>query len=108
VLVPDIAGWRSERMPRLPDTAYFELAPDFCCEILSPATARLDRTRKLPIYAEHGVGYVWLLDPNAKTLEVFALDGETYRFLSSHTDDDVVRPVPFDAVPLELGRLWAR
>ncbi len=108
VLVPDIAGWRRERMPELPDVAYSELAPDFCCEILSPSTARLDRTRKLPIYAEHGVSHVWLVDPNAKTLEVFALDGETYRFASCHAEDEVVRAVPFDAVPLELGRLWAR
>ncbi|NOY92620.1 MAG: Uma2 family endonuclease [Deltaproteobacteria bacterium] len=108
VLVPDIAGWRRERMPELPDVAYSELAPDFCCEILSPSTARLDRTRKLPIYGEQGVGHVWLVDPDAKTLEVFALDGQTYRFVSSHVEDDVVRAVPFDAVPLELGRLWAR
>jgi len=108
VLVPDIAGWRRERMPELPDVPYSELAPDFCCEVLSPSTAHLDRVRKLPIYAEHGVGYVWLVDPIAETLEVLVLDGEGYRLASTHGKDDVVEAVPFDAVPLALARLWQR
>lgn len=69
ILVPDLAGWRRERLPALPETAWFELAPDWLCEILSPATARLDRVEKLPIYASHGVGHVWLVDPDLRTLE---------------------------------------
>ena len=43
ILVPDLAGWRRERMPALPDEAYFALAPDWVCEVLSPGTARIDR-----------------------------------------------------------------
>lgn len=108
VLVPDIAGWRRERMPELPDVAYFELAPDFCCEILSPSTAHFDRVRKLPTYAEHGVAHVWLVDPAAQTLEVYSLDGATCRLSSTHGEDDVVEAVPFEAVPLHLARLWSR
>jgi len=108
VLVPDIAGWRRERMPELPDVPYSDLAPDFCCEILSPSTARLDRGRKLGIYGEHGVGHVWLVDPLAQTLEVMVLDGASYRLMAVHGDDDVVEAVPFDAVPLKLARLWSR
>ena len=49
VMVPDLASWRRERMPRLPSTAGFELAPDWECVVLSPSTARIDRTRKLRI-----------------------------------------------------------
>jgi len=108
VLVPDIAGWRRERMPVMPDVAYFELPPDFCCEILSPSTARLDRVKKVPIYARHGVGHVWLVDPAAQTLEVLALDGETYRLVATHAGEEVVEAAPFDAVPLDLGSLWSR
>ncbi|NOY89974.1 MAG: Uma2 family endonuclease [Deltaproteobacteria bacterium] len=108
VLVPDIAGWRRERMPEMPDVAYFELAPDFCCEVLSPSTARLDRVRKMPLYASHGVAHVWLVDPAMQTLEVYALDGETYRLLGTHAGEDVVEAPPFDAVPLELALLWRR
>ena len=73
VVVPDIAGWRRERMPKLPETAYFETAPDWVCGVLSPSTARIDRTDKLAIYAADGVGHCWLVDPDARTLEVMAL-----------------------------------
>jgi Uma2 family endonuclease len=51
VLVPDVAGWRRERMAQVPDAAAIELAPDWVCEILSPKTAACDRASKLPIYA---------------------------------------------------------
>src|SRR5439155_180367 len=73
-MVPDIAGWRRERMPDYPDTSGCEIAPDWLCEIQSPRTARHDRVRKLPIYARHGVAHVWLLDPSARTLEVLRLE----------------------------------
>ncbi len=69
VLVPDLAGWRRERMPVFPDVAACELAPDWGCEILSPGTAKLDRTIKLPIYARERVSHAWIIDPNEKTLE---------------------------------------
>jgi len=108
VLVPDLGGWRRERMPEMPDVAFFELAPDFCCEVLSPSTARFDRATKLPIYASHGVGHVWLVDPLMETLEVYALDGATYRLLATHAQEEVVEAPPFEAVPLELARLWSR
>lgn len=108
VLVPDIAGWRRERMPVMPDAAYFELAPDFCCEILSPSTARFDRGQKLPLYAEHGVGHVWLVDPAVQTLEVLALDGESYRLLATHGGEDVITAPPFEAAELDLSVLWSR
>src|SRR5690606_4669509 len=68
ILVPDLAGWRRERMPQLPEEAFFTLAPDWLCEVLSPSTTQLDRVRKMPIYARNGVSHVWLLDPSAKTL----------------------------------------
>ena len=74
VLVPDIAGWRRERMPALPSTAYFALAPDWLCEVLSPSTETIDRTLKLAIYAAQGVGHVWLVNPLLETLEVLRLE----------------------------------
>ncbi len=69
ILVPDVAGWRKERMPRLPETAFFSLSPDWVCEVLSPNTARKDRIKKMPLYAKYGVSYIWLIDPILKTLE---------------------------------------
>ena len=108
VLVPDIAGWRLERMPKLPDTAYFSVAPDWVCEVLSPSTARLDRAKKLRIYAEVGVGvgHAWLVDPILRTLEVLRRDGTAWTLLTTHAGDGLVRVEPFHAVELDLGLLW--
>jgi len=106
VVVPDIAGWRRERMPRIPNAPWLELAPDWLCETLSPSTARLDRTRKLAIYAREGVRHVWLVEPSTRTLEVLALDGGRWVVAENHGGDDVVRAAPFAAIELELARLW--
>jgi Uma2 family endonuclease len=106
IVVPDIAGWRRERLPSLPDEAWFALAPDWVCEVLSQSTARIDRARKLRIYADAGVAHAWLVDPIQRTIEVFQLrDGA---WVIAHVVDgkDAVRLAPFDAVPLELGTLW--
>lgn len=108
ILVPDLAGWRRERMPEVPDVRYFELAPDWICEVLSPATARLDRVDKLGIYAEYAVASVWLIDPAARTLEAYTLDRGRWRLDASHADDARVRVPPFDAVELELDALWIK
>lgn len=109
VLVPDLAGWRRERMPEVPvDLPYFVLAPDWLAEVLSPSTAAHDRKRKLAAYAREQVRYVWFVDPEARLLEVLRLDGETYRLVAAFDGDAAVRAEPFDAVDLDLGALWAR
>ena len=108
IIVPDLAGWRRERMPELPDEAFFSLAPDWACEVLSTSTARLDRTQKLPVYAREKIPHVWLLDPDDQTLEVFELDGDTFRLIATHGGDAVVRAVPFEAIELELAVLWGK
>lgn len=106
VLVPDLAGWRRERLPGQPTKAYYDLAPDWACEVLSPATARVDRVRKVPVYARQRVRHVWLVNPTDQTLEVLRLDGETYRLLTTHGGASKVRAEPFEAVELELSALW--
>jgi len=107
VLVPDLGGWRRTRMPHIPETAYFPLAPDWICEILSPSTASLDRTQKLAIYAREGVAHAWLVDPDARTLEVLRLESGRWTILATHAGDDVVRAEPFAEIDLELAALWA-
>ena len=108
VLVPDLAGWRRERMPELPDTAAFELAPDWVCEVLSPSTEAADRAEKMPIYGREGVGHVWLVDPVAQTLEVFQLEASRWIMLGTWRDDAWVRAAPFAELDLELAGLWAK
>ena len=107
VLVPDLAGWRRTRMPRVPETAYFPLAPDWICEILSPSTASLDRTQKLAIYAREGVGHAWLIDPIARTLEILRLEAGNWTAVVTHAGEAAVRAEPFDAIEFSLAEFWA-
>lgn len=106
VLVPDLAGWRRERLPALPDTAYFSLPPDWICEVVSPATAALDRVQKLSIYAREQVTHAWLVDPIATTLEVLHLEGGRWTILDTWSGLTIVRAQPFDAIDLDLSLLW--
>ena len=93
-------------MPKLPDVVGMKMAPDWLCEVLSPSTARLDRTRKLVAYAREAVKHVWLVDPLLRTLEVFRLEGPHYLLLATHEEAEVVQAEPFEALALELGVLW--
>ncbi len=106
ILVPDLAGWRRERMPQLPQTAWFELAPDWVCEILSPATGRDDRVVKMPLYAREYVEHIWLIDPDQKTLEAYALQDGHWLLLGAYKDDERVSLPPFEVLTLELSALW--
>lgn len=107
VLVPDLAGWRRERLPVLPETAWFELAPDWVCEVLSPSTARIDRVVKLPIYATAGVRHVWLIDPDLRTLEAYENHDGRWLLLAALQHDNPVQIAPFDAIRFALNALWA-
>ncbi len=108
VLVPDLAGWRTERLPRVPHAPYFTLAPDWVCEVLSRSTARLDRTLKLPRYGKADVSHAWVIDPALQTLEIFRLDRERWILAGAFTGEDKVRAEPFDAVELDLAALWTQ
>jgi len=106
VLVPDLAGWRRDRMPRLPRDQRIEVVPDWVCEILSPSTARKDRVTKMPVYARYGVPYLWLVDPLAQTLEVFALQEGRWTVIGQFQEQQIVSVEPFQEIGLELGALW--
>jgi Uma2 family endonuclease len=106
VLVPDVAGWRRERMAQLPDVAAFTLCPDWVCEIVSPFTARADRVWKMPIYLRDGVEHLWIVDPVHETLEIFRHGASEWSVASTHAGKDIVRAAPFGAVGLDLARWW--
>ncbi len=106
VLVPDIAGWRWSRMPRLPRQAFFTLPPDWACEVLSPRTEQIDRTKKMRIYARHRVEYLWLVNPMSQTLEVFYLVGDFWQQVAVHAGLERVRVPPFPDLELDLGDWW--
>ncbi|MCE7028008.1 Uma2 family endonuclease [Jiella avicenniae] len=106
VVVPDIAGWRKERLPSLPSTAFFEVAPDWVCEVLSPSTERYDRNAKRRIYADAGVGRMWFLDPRAELLETVQLSDGRWVVGPTFDNETEVCAAPFDAIAFPLTILW--
>jgi Uma2 family endonuclease len=106
VAVPDLAGWRRERMPDPPRDQRFEVVPDWACEILSPSTGSKDREVKMPLYARYAVAFAWLVDPQARTLEAYQLQGGDWQELGRFAGADQVAVPPFEAVTIDLGELW--
>jgi Uma2 family endonuclease len=106
VVVPDLAGWRHERMPTIPSVAFFEVVPDWVCEVLSPATGRLDRMKKMPLYSRVGVGHLWLVNPLDRTLEIYRLSGTRWEVVETLGGAEVVRAEPFVDIEIDLGRWW--
>ena len=108
IVVPDLAGWRRQRMPEFPDTAYCTLAPDWACEVVSPSTRALDRGEKQAIYAREGVSHLWFVDPDAQTLEAFELRKGRWVLLKQIAGNSPVSLPPFDSISFPLGDLWTR
>jgi Uma2 family endonuclease len=109
ILVPDIAGWRTERFEAVPEDAkWIGVAPDWVCEVLSPSTAALDRGEKMAVYLREQVRHAWLIDPGTRTLEVYRHGGEAWSRVAVFDGDARVRAEPFDAIAIELSRLWRR
>jgi hypothetical protein len=106
VLVTDLAGWRRQRMPEFPDTPAFTLAPDWACEVVSPGTERLDRAKKMPAYARESGRHLWLVNPAARTLEVYRLAEGRWLLLATHEGAARVRAEPFHEIELDLAPLW--
>jgi Uma2 family endonuclease len=106
VVVPDLAGWRLERMPVYPSTPYAELVPDWACEIASPSTVHVDRVQKMNLYAREGLAHLWLLDPLARVLEVYRLESGRWVVVLTSGGEGKVRAEPFGEVELDLALWW--
>lgn len=107
ILVPDLVGWRRERLPTMLETAYFTLPPDWVWEVLSPGTARTDRADKMPIYAAQEISFLWLIDSALYTLEGFVLRDGYWLLEHVYQEDDEACAIPFDAIAFRLADLWA-
>lgn len=110
IVVPDIAGWREGRLVDEGDDekAFFTVVPDWICEVLSPGTRRVDRMKKMPIYAREKVGHVWLADPEERMIEVFRLAKGDFTLLRTVGGDDAIRAEPFDDVEIPPAFVWGR
>jgi Uma2 family endonuclease len=106
ILIPDLAGWRRERLPKRIDAPFMELAPDWICEILSPSTATFDRVRKLPVYLRARVSFAWLVDPIGRMIEALRRENERWVVIGNFPDDKPARIDPFEAHELDLRTLW--
>jgi Uma2 family endonuclease len=106
VLVPDLAGWRRDRMPVLEDVPAFSMPPDWVCEVVSPATGRIDRSRKMVLYAAASVRHLWLVDPTPCTLEVYRLEDDRWVVTGTHGGPEMIRAKPFETIDLDLRRWW--
>lgn len=107
VLVPDLAGWRVERLPaEARKQAFFSIAPDWIAEVASPATTQRDRLLKVPIYAAQGVKHLWLVEPVDCRIEAYLLENARWVWIGTWADESAAAIPPFDAIPLDLNRLW--
>jgi Uma2 family endonuclease len=111
-LVPDLAGWKRERLPDAVGgedaPAHYDLAPDWVCEVLSERTRRIDKGQKMRIYAREGVRHLWHVDPLARTLDIFRLQEGHWLLVDSFAGEEQVRAEPFEAIELELALVWSR
>lgn len=106
VVIPDLAGWRRERLPKMPNVPFMEMAPDWICEITSRSTASFDRVRKLPVYLRAGVTYAWLVDPSSRIIEALRRETDRWALIGNYPGDAPARIEPFEAHELDLQMLW--
>ena len=103
---PDIASWKVERLPELPEET-IAVVPDWVCEVLSPPTRAHDQRVKRPLYAQAGVRWMWVVDVDARTVVASRNEGGKWLELGVFVDDDVMRAEPFESHPIELRDLWS-
>ncbi|MGE0402850.1 MAG: Uma2 family endonuclease [Kofleriaceae bacterium] len=108
VFSPDLTGWRRSRMPSRPDSTYFDLVPDWVCEILSPSTRKFDLGTKREVYGKAGVAHLWFIEPAIQTITLYGLVGDKYALIGSAQENDMVALAPFLDTTLDLGKLWRR
>ena len=106
IVSPDLVGWRRERVPEFPDEQPIAIRPDWICEVLSPRTARRDRTAKSDLYLHHGMPHYWLVDPDLRSLEAYEREGGRWVRLGAWTEEDTAAIPPFDAIEIRVGDLF--
>ncbi len=107
VFRPDVAGWRRERLTRLPVETPLVVRPDWVCEILSPSTKQNDLWKKLRVYQRCQVAHSWIIDPDAEALAVYRWTPDGYLLVLTAVGHERVHAEPFDAVELSVHELIA-
>ena len=107
-MIPDLAGWRKERLPEVPDVSLIEVVPDWVCEVISPGSRKADRQVKPPIYWQSGVKFMWLIEPEAQRVEVFSAGERNWVLEGFFQAGDLAKMPPFEAVEVSLLDLWGQ
>jgi Uma2 family endonuclease len=108
ILVPDLAAWKKQRFPLHEEPKWISVVPDWVCEILSPNSLRTDKIKKMPLYARCGVPFLWLIDPTAKTLDIFRAESGNWLVAGTYAEDDTIRAEPFQEIEIALTDLWLK
>ncbi len=104
-IVPDLGGWRRERLPKLPASP-INVVPDWVCEVFSPTTRAHDQRVKRPFYARVGVPWMWVVDLEARTLTVSRLEAHLWVEVGVFSDETAARITPFDAIEIDVAAWW--
>lgn len=80
--------------------------PDLVIEVLSPSTAVRDRTSKMQLYARYGVQHYWVVDPDARRVECYALESGAYALRRSLERDGVLESELFPGLPIRGAMIW--
>jgi Uma2 family endonuclease len=107
LFVPDVSGWRAEEEPEFIAENPILVPPDWVCEILSRSTQRGDRVIKLPVYAAAGVRHAWVIDPEARTVEVYATVGGRPVLAATALGDTRQLLPPFE-LEIDVSSFWTR
>lgn len=108
VVCPDVAGWRKDIHPTLPNDWPLRVVPEWVCEVLSDSNRAHDLATKLRLYAEAKIGHYWILDPDARTLTIYRWTDRGYLVALAATVEQVVRPEPFEALEVKVATLFGQ
>ena len=105
VVQPDLVFLDTTRVGLVSDRG-IEGAPTLVVEIVSPSTMLIDRSTKRQLYARHGVPSYWIVDPEARTVEVYVLSEGSYQLAARAAGLEAISPPPFPDLAFVPASLW--
>ncbi|MCS7036939.1 MAG: Uma2 family endonuclease [Saprospiraceae bacterium] len=103
---PDILFVRRERSSILREDNGVVGAPDLIVEILSKSTVARDRGIKKDLYEQFGVREYWIVDPQARSIEVYALENDRYRLVDYAAEEGTVASKVLEGLTVEVGEVY--
>ncbi|MEQ8175679.1 MAG: Uma2 family endonuclease [Syntrophomonadaceae bacterium] len=107
VVQPDVFYVSGKQQTIVKDTR-IDGSPTLVVEVISPSSTRKDRLQKMRIYQALKVQHYWLVNPQERTLECFALQDEVYALVASGMDEEIVEHPDFAGLIIPLGALWRK